>query len=211
MLAGQHIDVAEAEQYVSPEDGVVVDVGAEQGEVSEHFLSRGYSVYAFEPSGRNAAILRSIKGLHVLQVACSDRSGNGHLEVSGSSWAHRLGATGQKVRLIRLGEFLREQGLAKVALLKVDTEGHEPEVLRGLFDHSNVRPSLIMVEFVKGNLQHIIDCLPDEYLHFRVIARSNERPLTTQIRLGMYDGLDPAIYEADWGNLLAAVRPFRVT
>jgi FkbM family methyltransferase len=211
MLAGQHIDVAEAEQYISPEDGVVLDFGAEQGEVSEHFLERGYAVHACEPARRNAAILRSVKGLHVHQVACSDQTGTGHLELSGSSWAHRLGRTVQRVRLVKLADLLREARIQLVALLKVDTEGHEPEVLKGLFQHCAVRPKLLMIEFVRESLSAILQCFPSDYRHFRVLARTNERPQETQIRLGVYDGLDPAIRNADWRNLLAAIRPFRTT
>lgn len=146
MLAGQQIDVAEAEQYISPEDGVVIDVGAEQGEVAEHFVERGYSVYACEPSPGNAAILRSIGGLHVVQAACSDEAGIGYLEVSGSSWAHRLGRSGRKVRLIRLADLWTEHLIAAVALLKVDSERQEAHVLNGIFRHSQIRPKLLMFE-----------------------------------------------------------------
>jgi FkbM family methyltransferase len=211
MLAAQHIDVAEAEQYLTPSDGVVVDVGAEEGEVSEHFLERGYRVYACEPEPRNFAILKCLKGLKAIQVACSDTTAVGHLELSSSSWAHRLGEKGRPVELVRLADLLAQHSLTEVALLKVDTEGHETQVLDGLFRYSAVRPKLLMVEFTRETLRDILSHLPPDYRHFRVLCRTSERPTSTQIRLGVYDGLDPAIYDADWGNLLAALRPFRVT
>ncbi len=51
-----------------------------------------------------------------------------------------------KVRVLRLSDFIREQALRTVHILKIDTEGHEYKCLVGLFEDAAVLPEYIQLE-----------------------------------------------------------------
>jgi FkbM family methyltransferase len=51
-----------------------------------------------------------------------------------------------RVKVIRLADFIREQQLPRVDILKIDTEGHEYKCLKGLFDGNTVLPEYIQLE-----------------------------------------------------------------
>jgi FkbM family methyltransferase len=135
----------------------VVDVGANIGTsviplVAEHGAARGL---ALEPEAGNHALLVANVVANELaaritcrQVAASDHRGTAQLELSpGNSGDHRIrtaparpgGAYAEERRrttdvdVLPLDDVLEEEGIApaEVALLWVDTQGHEAQVLAG--------------------------------------------------------------------------------
>ena len=130
---------------------VVFDVGANVGEYARMVLEVAptAAVYAFESHKRSFAKLQSAAerlGYAAFNVACGDREDTRTLydyrDADGSPHAslyrdvietlHRGEVITHEVRMIALDNFVREHGIARVDLIKIDAEGHELAVLQGL-------------------------------------------------------------------------------
>jgi FkbM family methyltransferase len=119
-------------RHLAPGD-VVYDVGAHVGFmtlIAARLVGRTGRVIAFEPDAANrSALLENValngfQNIDVLEVAASAQSGSASLVGGGLTGS--LG-DGDQVRLSRLDEL----ELPRPALVKIDVEGHETEVLRG--------------------------------------------------------------------------------
>lgn len=218
MAAAQHIDFDQVEGLISPADGVVVDVGAERGEVSRFFLRLGFEVVALEPEQENFRVLSRIrdKKFMPLRVACADRSGAATLEVRAGTYYHRLahgdvGGTTQHVKVVALDDLIAQYKILKIALLKVDVEGSELAVLDGLISRSHIVPEVIVVEFTQATVRELLQRLQPRYVHMRFCCRWDELPgQSSQIRFGVFDGPHPLVFDATWGNLICTNRSFRI-
>jgi FkbM family methyltransferase len=143
----------------------VVDVGAERGELADGLLDAGAEeLHAIDPHPDNARELADRFGsdprVKVHEYAVSDADGSSSLRLSSRpdgtpiSWGHTLldaPDTGEIVwresvpvtrrslaSMVETGELP-----ARVGILKVDTEGNDLAVLRGIGD---LRADLVMVE-----------------------------------------------------------------
>lgn len=128
---------------------VVFDVGANRGEyaLAVQGIKPEARIVAFEPNPELAETLAPLSGprLRVVNAACAAAAGESVLytdaEAAGSGFAtlasetlalRPVSAVAQhKVRTLRLDDFIRDEGIATVDLLKIDAEGHELEILRG--------------------------------------------------------------------------------
>lgn len=123
--------------------GLVVDVGACEGYTSAWFAERAEQVYAFEPHPGNFAAmsrmhgLRNIRNVTRVPLAVSDRTGKAELFVKRGTGHHALADIGasRTIRKIEiacttLDDFFAGNE-AQIALLKIDAEGFELEVLTG--------------------------------------------------------------------------------
>lgn len=136
--------------------GVVVDVGANIGNYSSAVLDLNPSatVYAFEPHPKTFIKLsENLNGDHFypINAAVGDAAGEVSLydyeDRDGSSHAslykgvieniHKSRPIEHKVRVIKLGDFLQEKGVKNISLLKIDTEGNELNVLKGVMEYIN--------------------------------------------------------------------------
>jgi FkbM family methyltransferase len=139
----------------------VLDVGANVGEWSAAMLAAAgeagrladLELHAFEPSLDTFALLSDALGGQPVQLsrcALSDRSGRSVLHIvmpgAGINSLHESAGPGsqggtEEVPTTTLAEYAELAGLADVALLKVDTEGHDMAVLRGarpLFEQQRI-------------------------------------------------------------------------
>ena len=150
-----------AHRHVTP-DETIIDVGANIG-LSTIILARacpGARVVAFEPSPRNAKFLRAnlaanhIANAKVMEVALSDRPGElafheaafaatSHV-VSSEHLAQELITT--RVPVTNLDDVPIED-LGTVSLIKIDVEGHEPNVLAGGRSLIQRQSPLLYMEF----------------------------------------------------------------
>lgn len=134
----------------------VVDVGAGIGEFTLLAAMSGARVVAFEPSPTSFATLRENLGLAgmadvvALDIAIGDSEGSTILDITGDPLRHgptHDPAAGIQVRALSLAGALREGGLDRVDLLKMDCEGAEYDILRGAEPDTLARIDRIVMEY----------------------------------------------------------------
>jgi FkbM family methyltransferase len=128
-------------------DEVVFDVGANVGFYTLHaarIMRRG-CVYAFEPEPGNFARLRRncelngfASGVKPQMVAVSDKVGAARFFKCerNSGWGNLKGFPDVidsefEVKTTTIDEFCLSEGIDRIGFLKIDVEGHEPEVITG--------------------------------------------------------------------------------
>ena len=133
----------------APSGGLLVDCGANVGDLTTLFLEKGFTVHAFEPDPTAAAELKRRYGadprvtIHVAAVGASARTQklfraqSGSLDASvGSSLFQRpvlQHTRSVDVEVVDLFAFLRSLGRF-VDVLKLDIEGGEAEILERMLD-----------------------------------------------------------------------------
>jgi FkbM family methyltransferase len=145
---------------------LALDVGAHQGRYSRALLDLGFEVHALEPNpAARAELVRRLEGrtgLTVHACAAGAEAGEGSLGlVAGASGRYAdpslfgslaglplpeglVRAGSVTVPVCRLDALLRERGLPAPSLVKVDAEGTDLDVLRGLGD---LWPPVLLAEF----------------------------------------------------------------
>jgi FkbM family methyltransferase len=140
--------------------GLMIDVGAHHGFGLQLFLKHGWQVYAFEPDSENRTVLhRKFSGLPNLFIdprAVSDHpqekmtlyKSQHSTGMSGLSSFHPSHTAAEEVEVTTLSHFFMEQGInnEEVQFLKVDTEGFDLFVLKGI-PWDKTAPLLILCEF----------------------------------------------------------------
>ena len=164
------VDVASViQRYLRPGD-TFIDVGAQLGYFSAlaaQIAGPDGQVHCFEPVPWLCVRLRRFASLNpryhitVNEAACGAVTESAELMLSDfphlSSHSLVPGFLEQltvpssqhiTVPVVRLADYIREQGLSTVALIKIDVEGHEREVLRGAeeFLRETERPPVIICE-----------------------------------------------------------------
>ncbi len=169
-LSGEQHFIA---QHVSViQGGVILDVGANIGAYSKLLRSANsiVRICAFEPHPKtylkltrnlaplnvetyNVAVGSELGRLHLFDYADEDGSSHATLYQDVIESIHKGRSTKHEVPVVTLDSFVASQGIEKVALLKIDTEGHELEVLHGFlrFIRAN-RVALIQFEFNEMNI-----------------------------------------------------------
>jgi FkbM family methyltransferase len=148
-----------------PVGGTCVDCGANCGYIGLFARRmRSARVVFVEPHPVLASTVRrniSVNGwdahCKIVEAAASDREGSAQLFESPDydgehsllqDWAgNRKKVRGLEVRLTTLPKIFQEQGLGRIDFLKVDTEGHDVTVLKGL--GSELRPDRIRVLYTE--------------------------------------------------------------
>jgi FkbM family methyltransferase len=133
---------------------VVIDVGAHVGDFSEAVLAHQpwVKIHAFEPLPKAFCILQTklapFGGIELRNVALGRAKGESDFFVSKFSKASSFLITGPikdkvswqdtfsteevlRVPIVTLSDYLREQKIERVRLLKLDVQGYELEVLAG--------------------------------------------------------------------------------
>ena len=126
-------------KFVEPGD-LTFDVGANRGSRTEMLLSLGCRVVAFEPQPDCASMLRSYRGkLTVVQKALSEKPGHAILYLKrfavhasfSKSWGGDTSNIGAiDVEVTTLDAEIARYGVPRYC--KIDVEGHEESVFRGL-------------------------------------------------------------------------------
>lgn len=170
--------------------GVLLDVGANRGAYAQllHKLAPTARIIAFEPHPRSfQALRRTLDGTSVeaMNLAISDQSGTLTLHdfaaEDGSTQASLDGAAvamysadtvTHQVATTTIDALLAELGIERVALLKIDTEGHDLAVLRGAMGAIRARRiGLIQFEFIPANIathvtmRDMFEALPGYRIH----------------------------------------------
>jgi|SRR5208337_3326083 len=156
---------------------VAVDVGCGAGEMSRFLVDEGFTVLGLEPNiylkpeyEETLGDFIKLGKVTVLNLAVSDEDGEGDLSLASginSLDEHFLEVVFPEnivsgkllVPIRRLSRILGERGMESVGFLKIDAEGYDYRVLRGLFDGGNVRPAIVMFEAVEDFPERAMDCL----------------------------------------------------
>lgn len=121
----------------------VFDIGANVGQSADSFPADfpGARIWSFEPSRSTFEQLQArFKGqprVSCFNYAMSDHAGTANMERTEASDLRRLVAEDgqpeavESVELITLDAFCAGQGVDRIDYLKIDTEGHELQVLAG--------------------------------------------------------------------------------
>jgi len=146
---------------------IVVDVGANVGLLTRHFCrsvgARG-RVFAFEPDPLIFEYLefntRSFKNKELAQCAISDNHEPAllHLNLNNGSSNSLLNRNSSEesvsVSCISLDEFLKKHGDLVADIIKIDVEGAELNVLRGMRQTIERLPQLkVIIEYCPKNLK----------------------------------------------------------
>jgi FkbM family methyltransferase len=151
------------EEYL-PEGGVFYDVGANLGFFSVlagRLAGARGAVYAFEPVPGNAARIQknaSLNGLsnvRVVGAAVSDVSGEAELFLAEYGGGSGLASAGKppdmigsmRVGTITLDEHARQPGVRMPHLVKIDVEGAELDVLKGMTSLLRTQRPAVIMEF----------------------------------------------------------------
>jgi FkbM family methyltransferase len=132
-----HQNVYRAKALVG--DGVILDVGANIGLAAAWFAlhNPGTPIYCFEPLAANAALInKNCPTARVEQVAVGAQRGRVKLHVDpdsvmASSIPCRWETSDAEFEVISLDEFTHQRGIERIAMLKIDVEGMETEILKG--------------------------------------------------------------------------------
>ncbi len=156
--------------------GVVLDVGANSGLYSlvAAAMNRAARVYGFEPLAhlfhRYVENCR-LNGFDIRprQIALSNEAGIGVMR--GYTLEKARGAPvpeGELVPMRRLDSTIEAEGIGRIDLMKIDVEGHEPEVLEGMGPWlDRCKPSLL-IEVLDDTAGHRVEAMLGElgYLYF---------------------------------------------
>ena len=154
--------------YAFLPDSTAIDVGAHLGETTEHLLASGYKVIAFEPFPASFSEIerksREGENLKAFPWAIGPEDGKMELHVASNRSSERKSDVSLfhtlvprasdedldfsdtiPVQVRSLGSLaLSGEIPGRVGLLKIDTEGFDLEVMRGI---GELRASAVMVEF----------------------------------------------------------------
>lgn len=190
-----------------PADGVVLDVGANVGSLALRFARRVAAgrVYAFEPTHyafgkltRNLALNPELAPRVVaVQTFVSAHAGAPPAAGAYASWSVAPGAgaghplhggtfrSAEGVGAVALDDFCRANGLARVDLLKIDTDGHELDVLEGARETlARHRPAVLfeagqyLLEERGTRFERFFDLF--EPLGYALVDASRGRPVTRE-------------------------------
>ncbi len=199
--------------WLKPGD-IAVDIGAHIGYLSAVMASvvgPGGRVYAIEADPRNYARLKvaeaSSRGVlqayHVAAAETSSLTYPLYLHPTHSMWSAGVNALGKKlaeplrVEAISFDQFVALHGLRRVDLVKIDVDGTEPHVLRGMQGYlaSGGRP-IVLCELVP-KIHQILGIRTREVLD--LLLRHGYRMLSPR---GLVEISAQQIDEADWVNVL---------
>ncbi|MFH1360100.1 MAG: FkbM family methyltransferase [Candidatus Omnitrophota bacterium] len=204
------------------------DIGANKGHYALEALkiNNTTKIYAFEPHPKIFNELRknvSATSISVKNKAVSDVQGNVLLydyfdSAHSSSHAtlcahviedvHKSPSTSYEVGAIILDDFIHENQIHKINLLKIDTEGHELKVLRGGMKSIDANMvDVIQFEFTQINstsriyMKDFYDLLSPKYSFFRLLPNGF-------LPLGTYSPTKHEIF--GYQNIIAVRREFDV-
>jgi FkbM family methyltransferase len=138
--------------------GVMIDVGAHFGGSLANFAFDGWRVFAFEPDNKNRKILTErfgdLKLVTIDNRAVSDKiqkgvqfyNSNVSTGISSLSCFHPSHKKSQLIDTTTLRRFIEIEDISTIDFLKIDTEGFDLMVLKGV-PWEIVKPSVVVCEF----------------------------------------------------------------
>jgi len=169
---------------------VVLDIGANVGNHSLYFASKGAVVYSFEPNPEVADLiqekidLNKIENIFLQRIGLSNQ--NQELEFYAPTGDNKgIGSfipdfintnkTIGKIQVKRGDEFVSENKLSKVDFIKIDAEGSEYQILEGLHETLVRYKPRIVIEYLKRDKDDLLFFLKNHpnYMAFSIEGNFN--------------------------------------
>ncbi len=168
---------------------VILDIGANTGVYSlmAKSLNPSSSVYAFEPVDFVFdKLVHNNKlnnfDINCIDIACSDFSGEAKIfiphgaemvtsvTVNKSLLNSKTVADEKIIKTIRLDEFIEQNGIDQIDLIKIDVETHEPEVLEGMGKYLKLFKPTMLIEILNDEVGEKVENILDDlgYLYFDI-------------------------------------------
>lgn len=160
--AGAHVDETSVVAYMYRDrkgpTHTMLDVGAHVGTSAAYFHQLGWSIHCFEPDAKNRAKLEdrfdSIENVTIDARAVSDAPAQGisfftspeSTGISGLLAFRKSHAESDRVDVTTLTEVIRTRGIERIDFLKIDVEGFDLNVLKGV-PWDTILPEVIECEF----------------------------------------------------------------
>lgn len=148
------VETVEDHAFLAPglrHDSIVLDLGANRGDFSAAIARRfACQCFAFEPNPDCFASIPESDAVRKWCVAVSGERGPRSFALSSNPQASRLsGEVGPSVTVesVMLEEFAREHAIREIALIKMDVEGSEIEIIDSLSDAFLSRVGQFTIEF----------------------------------------------------------------
>lgn len=154
---------------------VLWDVGANIGLVSLHFSQPSFGlkrIHAFEPSAGPRQCLQTLLGsldracVHPFGLSSSPRQGRMKSRQGNSSYGTVVGAEdplGSEPIRLESGDALVASGMERPHMIKVDVEGHEPEVFAGLVETIRTYKPIVFFEHIFLSDEQTRRLVPEGY------------------------------------------------
>ncbi|MCK5811737.1 MAG: FkbM family methyltransferase [Clostridiales bacterium] len=157
-----------------PKKATIIDVGANIGNHTIFFslLDSDNRIYSFEPHHINYEILlKNIKlnNLHNVKtypLAVGDKKGKGNLiELPNKNLSDTMVEYDSKgeISFISLDEFVKNEKLEKIDLVKIDVEGFEENVIKGMLELAKKYDPIYWIEIWNDNKETIFKLLRKNY------------------------------------------------
>lgn len=127
-------------EYDLSDSSIVFDLGGYEGQWSSDIFSMyGCSIYIFEPVEIFANSIKKRfarnKKIYVFQYGLSDVSKSEKISVDAdSSSIFKDNSLGEEIHLVRAIDFIRENNISQIDLMKINIEGGEYDLLEHLLD-----------------------------------------------------------------------------
>ena len=167
---------------------VIFDIGANTGVYSliAKSVNSNSSVYAFDPVKRvydklSENIQLNSFNIQSHQLALSDKTGEAI--VYDTETEHTYSVTVNKnlhavtdkvnevkIKTLRLDDFIEQNNIDKIDIMKIDVETHEPEVLEGMGKYLRIFKPTLLIEILNDNIANQIQTLIKDidYIYFNL-------------------------------------------
>lgn len=144
---------------------LVFDIGTNKGQTIKQLkkINHNIKIFGFEPNKYHFdnLVSKNINNVEMFQLGCSDKEGEFFFHENildesstfedvnmNSKWLlkkaeilgkdkHELIKKSYPVKCIKLANFIKENKIKEIDLVKIDVEGHEFKVLKGLLENNN--------------------------------------------------------------------------
>lgn len=195
---------------------IAVDVGCHKGEFSRELIARGFQVIGLEPNCNDPelqAALYEVPELELYSLAASNVDGHATMHIGehvatnsledhwvSTAFPDNFIRRNDKLEVptVRLDTFFGDLGIGSVGMLKIDAEGHDLKVIRGL---GSFKPEIIMFEAhhkFPGDYVSALELLKSTgYEHFKFFVHHSNGQV---LKCG---GFTPNMHEECFINVVA--------
>jgi FkbM family methyltransferase len=169
----------------------MIDIGAHHGYLAllvSTLVGEEGRVFAFEPAPENISLLsktieiNSGNSIEIVPFAASSESSKVKLSQSNSSTHSVLDLNDEsatiEVEAVTIDSFLKESNVKRIDFVKIDVEGHEIEVLKGMKDTIKANLPMIICEIHnEENWHHFIAFIKDMGYETRTLRSQMPRQI----------------------------------